>query len=193
MQEDVIIQISSRIKEKRKAMGLTVQELADKAAVSKGLISQIENNRTVPSLLVLVSIIHALELDVSDFFNGIRQAGQVARVLVVRSDAYTLVEKESTKGISYRRVLTRGIRSGAADVMLLEIKAGARRSQLVQSEAYEFRFVISGTVEYFIDNQAITLYKGDAIFFDGRVGHKPSNNTGEDALLLAIYFYQETE
>ena len=63
MQEDILIQISNRIKEIRKKKNITVQELADKADVSKGLISQIENNRTVPSLPVLMSIVQSLNLD----------------------------------------------------------------------------------------------------------------------------------
>jgi DNA-binding XRE family transcriptional regulator len=48
MQEDILIQISNKIKGARKGKNATVQELATKAHVSKGLISQIENNRTIP-------------------------------------------------------------------------------------------------------------------------------------------------
>lgn len=43
MKADIIVQISNRIKEIRREKDITVQELADKANVSKGLISQIEN------------------------------------------------------------------------------------------------------------------------------------------------------
>nr|WP_227256257.1 helix-turn-helix transcriptional regulator [Pedobacter sp. MR2016-19] len=52
-------------------MGITVQELADKAEVSKGLISQIENSRTIPSLMVLMDIIKSLEIDLNSFFKDI--------------------------------------------------------------------------------------------------------------------------
>ncbi len=48
MQEDILIQISNRIKQIRIEKKITIQALAIKAQVSKGLISQIENNRTVP-------------------------------------------------------------------------------------------------------------------------------------------------
>ena len=57
MEEDIIIQISNHIKDKRREKNITVQELASRANVSKGLISQIENSRTVPSLIVLIDII----------------------------------------------------------------------------------------------------------------------------------------
>ena len=71
MQEDILIQISNKIKEIRKQKNITIQELATKAGVSKGLISQIENNRTVPSLPVLMNIVQSLNLDLNDFFNDI--------------------------------------------------------------------------------------------------------------------------
>ena len=72
MEEDVLIQISNRIKERRREKNITVQELALRANVSKGLISQIENSRTIPSLLVLIEIIKALEIDLNEFFKDIR-------------------------------------------------------------------------------------------------------------------------
>lgn len=193
MREDIIIQISNKIKEKRKSKGITVQELADKADVSKGLISQIENNRTVPSLLVLVNIIRALNLDMNEFFNDINQNKQATKVLVIKKDQYQGFEKENARGFFYKRVLTRNIKGGPTDIVLLELKPGARRNQIVTTDAYEYKYVIQGTVEYFINNEKYTLESGDSIFFDGRLGHKPSNIGDDTALLLVVYFFQENE
>ena len=57
MQEDIIVQISNKLKEVRKDKNITLQELADSAGVSKGMLSQVENNRTIPSLTVFLNII----------------------------------------------------------------------------------------------------------------------------------------
>ncbi|WP_233602940.1 helix-turn-helix domain-containing protein [Pedobacter sp. KBW06] len=78
MEEDVILKISYRIKEIRKERGITIQELADRAGVSKGLISQIENNRTVPSLMVLIDIIKSLDVDLNQFFKDISASSNKA-------------------------------------------------------------------------------------------------------------------
>jgi len=99
MTEDIIIQISAKIKEKRKAKGITIQELADKAEVSKGLISQIENNRTVPSLLVLINIIRSLNLDLNEFFHEIGAEQQSSKVIIKQEAAYQVFEKEAAKGV----------------------------------------------------------------------------------------------
>lgn len=193
MQEDIIIQISNKIKEKRKAKGMTVQELADRADVSKGLISQIENNRTVPSLLVLVNIIRALNLDMNEFFMDINQHRQAAKVVIKRQNEYQAFEKESGKGFQYKRILSRGIKGGPADFVLLELKRGARSNQVLKTDAHEYNYVIRGTVEHLINGESHILQTGDSIFFDGRLGHKLSNVGEDDALLLVIYFFREAE
>src|ERR1700761_8387819 len=103
MEEDVIIQISNHIKDKRRERNITVQELAARANVSKGLISQVENSRTVPSLMVLIDIIKALEIDLNEFFKDIRSHTQQSPVLVKRKDEYERFEKELAVGFGYQR------------------------------------------------------------------------------------------
>ena len=193
MTEDIIIQISNKIKEKRKAKGITIQELADRAQVSKGLISQIENNRTVPSLLVLINIIKALRLDMNEFFNEIDQQTQSAKVIIKQKAAYQEFEKEPAKGFIYKRVLTKNVKNFPVDIVLLELKKGATRAQTVKTDAYEYKYIIKGRVEYLIDNEKYILEEGDSLFFDGRLGHKPSNIGPENAQILVVYFFLDSE
>ena len=191
MTEDIIIQISNKIKEKRKGKGITIQELADKAEVSKGLISQIENNRTVPSLLVLINIIRALNLDMNEFFNEIGQEQQSSKVIIKQEASYQVFEKEAAKGFLYKRVLTRSVKNYPVDIVILELKRGARRAQMVKTDAYEYKYIIQGKVEYQVENEKYVLNTGDSLFFDGRLGHKPANIGEEDAKILVVYFFLE--
>lgn len=191
MTEDIIIQISNKIKEKRKGKGITIQELADKAEVSKGLISQIENNRTVPSLLVLINIIRALNLDMNEFFNEIGQEQQSSKVIIKQEASYQVFEKEAAKGFLYKRVLTRSVKNYPVDIVILELKKGARRAQMVKTDAYEYKYIIQGKVEYQVENEKYILNTGDSLFFDGRLGHKPANIGEEDAKILVVYFFLE--
>ena len=49
--------IGSKIKELRIANGLTQEELADRSELSKGFISQMENNLTSPSIATLIDVL----------------------------------------------------------------------------------------------------------------------------------------
>ena len=69
--EDFLIGIGKRLKEIRKKNSLTIHEVANRAGVSNGLISRIENGRTIPSLPVLIELIQSLNTDVSHFFEGV--------------------------------------------------------------------------------------------------------------------------
>ncbi|MFT3704614.1 MAG: XRE family transcriptional regulator [Agriterribacter sp.] len=190
MQDDILIQISNKIKESRKAQKKTVQELATEANVSKGLISQIENNRTVPSLPVLMNIVLALNIDLKDFFEDISHSKNGKQKIIIKTKKdYQAFEKEPNKGFKYKRILTRNMDGGPVDTVLLELKKGARRTQMIKTDAYEYKYVISGNVEYQIEDTKYVLEEGDSLFFDGRLPHKPANIGQTDALMLVVYFF----
>ena len=63
------MRIGSKIKELRVLKGLTQEELADRAELSKGFISQLERDLTSPSIATLVDILQCLGTDLKTFFD----------------------------------------------------------------------------------------------------------------------------
>src|ERR1700709_1415943 len=174
MEEDILIQISNRIKERRREKNITVQELAVRANVSKGLISQIENSRTIPSLMVLIDIVKALEIDLNEFFKDIRAKSDHLPVLVKRKTEYEHFEKEHALGFHYQRIFTQSITQSTVDIVLLVLEPDATRP-LVETDAFEYKFVLNGDIEYQFNQEKIILNQGDSMLFDGRVPHTPKN------------------
>lgn len=190
MKEDILIQIGNQIKERRKNKGITLQELADKASVSKGLISQIENSRAIPSLMVLIEIIRALDVDLNIFFKEIDTEKGGKTVLVKRKDEYYYFEKEHALGFRYHRIFTKNIEKSALDIVLLELEPNASRP-MVQTEAFEFKYILSGEIEYRFEEETFRLTAGDSMLFDGRIPHTPQNVGSYKAVMLVIYFFEE--
>ena len=62
------MQIGLKLKELRMAKGLTQEELANRAELSKGFISQLERDLTSPSIATLVDILQCLGTNLKDFF-----------------------------------------------------------------------------------------------------------------------------
>ena len=62
------IDIGLKLKELRILKGLTQEELADRAELSKGFISQLERNLTSPSIATLTDILQCLGSTLSEFF-----------------------------------------------------------------------------------------------------------------------------
>lgn len=190
MEDYIIIQISNKIKSTRKSKNLTIQELADRAKVSKGLISQIENGRTIPSLLVLIQIISSLEIDLMEFFEGLSLNDKGLNILVRRKDQYETFEKEPAQGYLYHRIFTKGFKNTTIDIVLLEIEPGSKRDY-VTTDAYEYKFMMSGQVTYDFKTHTEVLNEGDSLFFDGNIAHNPINKSNQTAKMLVIYFFKD--
>src|SRR6218665_2838853 len=107
MEGAFLLEVSRRIKEYRLEKRLTVQELAERSNVSKGLISQIENGRSIPSLPVLFGIIQSLELAVSSFFDGLNL--QAPNVIIQHKKDYESFTKEDAQGFLYKRIFVKNI------------------------------------------------------------------------------------
>ena len=60
--------IGQKLKELRVLKGLTQEELADRAELSKGFISQLERDLTSPSIATLTDILQCLGTTLNEFF-----------------------------------------------------------------------------------------------------------------------------
>lgn len=190
MEEDVLIQISKQIKERRRDQNITVHELATRANVSKGLISKIENSRTIPSLMVLIEIIKALDIDLNEFFKNIHSKSVSAPILIKRKNEYEHFEKEHAIGFHYQRIFSQLINPSTVDIVILELSPGANRP-LVETDAFEYKYMLSGEIEYQFNEERYVLSQGDSMLFDGRIPHTPKNLGNQTAIMLVIYFFEE--
>src|SRR6218665_3284311 len=186
MEGAILLEISKRIKQYRTEKSYTVQELADLSAISKGMISQIENGRSIPSLTVLLSVVSALQINLSEFFKDISQEEEM--ILIKRKGDYDEFKKEGSSGFSYERFLTRSIKNSTVDIVFLTLEPNSFRDQ-VSTDAFEYKYILSGEVDYLIAGEAYTLKEGDSLFFDGRLKHVPLNKSKKPVKMLIVYFF----
>jgi transcriptional regulator with XRE-family HTH domain len=179
--------IGKKIKIFRSSGKLTLQDVALKAGITKGLLSKIENGRTIPSLPVLLSVIGALGIQTSAFFSSIDYIN-TSKYLIIRGFDKQPTEKEGVKGYMYFPIFNRMIHDSYMEIVYLEVEPYTTK-EAISTDAYEFKYLIDGFVDYAIDNETTSLYPGDAICFDGRLPHILSNKTSSRASLLVIYLY----
>lgn len=190
MHEDIIVQITNKLKEVRKEKNITLQELADNAGVSKGMLSQVENNRTIPSLTVFLNIIKSLQIDVNDFFKDINNLPATNKVIFKKKSQNQFFEKENAIGFSYQRLLSTTINDQHLDFVILTLQPNASRP-MVSTDAYEFKLLLKGKVEYVIGNEVYVMDEGDTLLFDATVLHNPRNIGDGEAILLVAYLFNK--
>ena len=181
--------LGARLREQRRSRRLTLRDLARRTGLSAGLISKIENFRTIPSLPVLLSLARELRLDPGELFDGIQQETEQPWLLV-RAGEGIPVERESNHGMSYSMLLESGTGASEFQLMLITVSPGAKR-KAVSGSAMELLYMLSGELEYHVGEDTIMIRAGDTLFFDGTIPHVPVNNSAADAVLLALYLLSE--
>ena len=186
-----LIKLGLTIRKLRKAQNRTLTTLSEMTDLTAGLLSRIENFRTIPSLPVLLKIAKALKVSPADLLFGIGDSAMPAWLLI-RKNERMMIERENNKGFHYEELLDRDISSNNLQVMVLTIDSGAVREK-VKTDGDQFIYILKGNITYFLEDEKIDLSEGDALFFSGNLAHVPENHSNETAVLLAVYLLKEAK
>ncbi|SFM26407.1 Helix-turn-helix [Gracilibacillus orientalis] len=77
------LQIGGKLKTLRKALNLSMEEVAEKVNLSQSYISYIEKDRSVPNIVLLSKILKALETDLVTFAVYINEDQKQAEELIL--------------------------------------------------------------------------------------------------------------
>ncbi|WP_274474896.1 helix-turn-helix domain-containing protein [Mangrovimonas aestuarii] len=190
--DDFLIGIGKRIKAIRNKQQITISALAANAGVSNGLISRIENGRTIPSLPVLLELIRALEVDASTFFEGVENKAGAKYILLKKEDQQYLEKEIEAEGFTYHHIFSKSLNAVGFEAVMLTVSPNSKRD-MVTTDAWEFKYVLSGTCVYQIEEEEVEVNAGDSLYFNGRLPHVPVNRSTEDCTMLVLYFYSEND
>jgi len=191
MKHDKLSLIGLRILELRKVKKMSLRELAKRSGLSAGLLSKIENFRTVPSLSVLIEIADSLEVDVSVLVKNIN-GETAAPYLLVRANEGRPEIRDDSKGLVYKYLLSQDLLNYSLRVNEVLISPDTYRKPL-STNALELVHVLQGTVQYGFKDGEVLLNIGDTLYFDGLLAHSVRNSTAETVRLLKVYLMRHTD
>lgn len=163
MQENNEISIGSKLRDLRLKNGLTQEELADRAELSKGFISQLENDVTSPSIATLIDILTLLGSSLSEFFSGFDDKAQ----LVFTPEDY--FEKQ-TDEVTVKWIVPTA-QKNAMEPIITELEAGAATDADIPHEGEEFGYVLEGAVEVSVGGRTETARAGDSFYYSADRKH----------------------
>ena len=170
--------IGERIKMLRQAKNLTQEELAGRAGLTKGFISQIERNHTSLSVESLIGILDALDEKPSAFFDG-----AFDEKIVFNAKDRVELEMEGVKNF---QILVPAAQNRMMDPALLELDAGEKTPEEEPHEGEEFGFVLSGCIELVLGVKTYKLKKGGCFFFEAKRRHYIANRRTQKATVLWV-------
>ena len=154
-----MIDIGARIKHLRVINGLAQSDLAERAGLTKGAISQVERNLTSPSITNLFEILTALNETPSSFFADVDEE----KVLFRKTDAlpsevtgyksfYTLLPKSRYRSIvAYRAA----------------ISPGRQAPPEPAQEGENYVHILSGRLGLQLGKVSYLARKGESLYFSG--------------------------
>lgn len=145
---DLGASVGARLRERRRALGLTLSETARAADISTSHLSSIEIGNSVPSLPILARVVAVLDLSLNEV---LRNVGQT----VVRTGTLD-PEAPGIRVISHEDLLL--------DVAHVVSEPGEEGGCPVPTAAHEvFVYVLEGGLEVTVDGSAHELRAGDSL------------------------------
>ena len=172
------MKIGERIRNLRELSNLTQEELADRAGLTKGFISQIERDLTSISLDSFLQILGAMDENISDFF---REAS--GEKIVYQESDRVAIEKER---IQRFELLVPGSTNRRLEPILLTLRKGQVTPQERPHEGEEFGFVLRGRVTLRFGKEVLKLKKGECFYLSAEKEHWLQNTSSKEAVILWI-------
>ncbi|OAB43800.1 helix-turn-helix domain-containing protein [Paenibacillus antarcticus] len=166
--------IGSNIRSIRKRKNWSIQQICERTGLSQGFMSQVENNKTSPSIATLDSIAQALNVPLAFLLLKNEE-----RMHIIRKDERrkTIHGKENfhVEHLSDR---------GNIRMMLVEMPSGASTEDAHAHAGEELHFIIQGTLFIEQGEDSATLSTGDSFSWKACVPHYVKNIGDEPAIVL---------
>ena len=169
--------IGSKIKNLRTLNGFTQEELADRCELTKGFISQLENNNNEPSISTLQDILTALGSNLKDFFTEDEE-----KQIVFSKDDYFSTDNESHT-ITW---LVPNSLKNAMEPIIVELKPNCCLTKDMPHEGQEFGYVLKGKVVVVVGNKPYKVKTGEAFYYDTNKVHYIKNTSNDIAKIIWI-------
>ncbi|MBL8705776.1 MAG: cupin domain-containing protein [Rhodospirillales bacterium] len=168
------IWLGSQLRSLRKAKLLSLQQVAEAAGLSIGMVSQIERGLASPSIKSLRKLSDALDVPIAWFFHN--DAGRPAAELdtIVRREdrrQLRLPMVGSTADLMVVELLTPDL-SGDIELLLMTLEPGFDSGTAHQHRGEEAGLVLSGALELWLGDKHLLINQGDSFRFSSETPHR---------------------
>ena len=170
--------IGAKIKSLRLASDLTQEELADRCELTKGYISQLENDLTSPSIATLIDILSALGTDLKEFFSELESEEKIA------FSKEEFIEK-ATEDYTLNWLVPNCLKNEMEPVHIV-LNPGGETERDFPHEGEEFGYVIKGEIVLILGKKKVKIKKGESFYFKAEKEHKIINKSSSFAEFIWV-------
>ena len=176
--------IGARLRALRIEQGLSVNELAMRAGVSAGTVSQVERNKANPSMRILERLRHALSVPLTALLEADDAVSDPAAGNFVRKAAERPLFDVGQHGMQKELLSPHGDHD--LKMMIILLPAGAGSEEVLVGVGEKAGLVLEGTVVLNVGDRRAVLETGDSFQFESTVPHSIRNESSKTARILWI-------
>jgi len=171
--------IGEKIKLLRLQNGLTQKELADRAELTKGFISQVEHDVTSISIATLTDVLECLGTNLRDFFSDAVEE----KIVFGSADYFSSQDKE--KGLSVDWIVPNA-QKNHMEPILVTLEPGGCSEKHDPHAGDEFGYVLRGVVTVCLGRRRYKARRGECFYFRAADAHYLLNTGKSEASVLWI-------
>lgn len=166
-------QFGERIKEIRNQEKLSLKKLAEMTNTTSSFLSQVENNKSMPSLPVLKSIADALGTTISYILDENKEQSEIEYLLIRKDERKTL----SSFGVGLQlQFLSNLDKSNKLEPTIHVIQPKyLSGTPPYKHDGQEFVMILKGSAELILGDKRLQMDEGDSCCFDASVEHSFQN------------------
>jgi transcriptional regulator with XRE-family HTH domain len=180
--------LGNAIRDLRQRHGLTIAEVADRAGISRGMLSKIENAQTATSLDSLHRLAQALGVSLSTLFRNY-DVPEGSAQLVKNGEGMEVVRRGTRRGHTYHLLAHEQGPTKLFEPFLITIDSPDATFPVFEHPGTEFLYMLEGRMEYRHGQHTYLLTPGDALTFRGEVPHGPEKLIDLPIRFLATIVY----
>ena len=171
------MEIGIKIKALRLKNNLTQEELADRCELTKGYISQLENDLVNPSIETLDDILVVLGTNLGEFF----QNEDNTQVVFNKDDYFS-----KDYGDSVTTWLVPSAQKNEMEPIMLTLNEKGAVETDMPHEGEEFGYVLKGKIKLSIGKKSFDVSEGETFYYKADKKHSIENITDKQAIALWI-------
>ena len=169
--------IGNKIKALRTKLNLTQKEVADRCDLTKGYISQLENDLNSPSIATLTDILTVLGTSLKEFFSD-----EDNEQIIFKKEDY-LVKAKDHESITW---LVPNSQKNEMEPILYTLEPYKSSDIDMPHEGQEFGYVLQGKITVCYGNQKRVCKKGETFYYTTDKKHHLENNSNLRAVIIWV-------
>ncbi|WP_245153349.1 helix-turn-helix domain-containing protein [Allopusillimonas ginsengisoli] len=176
--------LGERLSSFRKLNGLSLEQVAARADISKSYLSKLERGLSSPTIGTLLKLGQALGRSAEQLIGETAEDDDI--VLVKAQDRVPFTRSNEREGYVYEAIAATRTRKAMAPFIMSPPSIVDEKTELAGHAGEELIFLVSGVMEVIFAERVVRLEAGDSLYFNASIPHRSRSLGKRPAKALVV-------